>query len=133
MDRLQFFIPGPLPGLNEMMDAAKRKVPWLSRRRKYQVTQWTLMKDDWTRRVAACVGHQKNPVFERCRVYCLWVEPNSRRDPDNVFAARKFILDGLVHAGVIHDDSRKYVKGLSDEFGPNDKKMPGVWVTVEAA
>ena len=37
-----------------------------------------------------------------------------RRDADNVGFARKFVLDGLVAAGVIKDDSRKYVEQCPD-------------------
>ena len=35
-------------------------------------------------------------------------ESSMRRDDDNVISACKYILDGLVHAGIIVDDSPKY-------------------------
>lgn len=50
------------------------------------------------------------------RIQFSWYSKNSRKDIDNVAFAKKFILDGLVHAKVLKDDSRKYVKGFSDDF-----------------
>jgi Holliday junction resolvase RusA-like endonuclease len=47
----------------------------------------------------------------------LWIEENRRRDLDNVSGSRKFILDALVKAGVLPDDSPKYVRAFTDTFG----------------
>ena len=41
-----------------------------------------------------------------------WVEGNRRRDIDNVAFAKKFVLDGLVQAGVIGNDTPQYVTCL---------------------
>lgn len=51
-----------------------------------------------------------NPV----KIDFLWVEENRRRDLDNIAFAKKFILDALVSAGVLRNDSQKYVRGFSD-------------------
>lgn len=45
-----------------------------------------------------------------------WHEKTKRRDADNIASAKKFILDALVKKGVLTDDSRKYVKGFSDQI-----------------
>ena len=37
-------------------------------------------------------------------------------DPDNIDFARKFILDGLVMANVLQDDSQQYIGYLSSEI-----------------
>ena len=42
----------------------------------------------------------------------IWHEPNGKRDEDNVDFGVKFLLDGLVDAGVIPDDSRRYIRGI---------------------
>lgn len=46
----------------------------------------------------------------------LWVESTRRRDLDNIAFAKKFVLDGLVAAGVLDGDSQRYVVGLQDTF-----------------
>lgn len=47
----------------------------------------------------------------------IWYVPNLKKDPDNIAATgRKFILDGLVKAGVLKGDGMKYIKGFSDRF-----------------
>ena len=45
-----------------------------------------------------------------------WYSPNSRKDVDNIAFAKKFINDGLVIAGILENDSRKFVAGFTDEF-----------------
>lgn len=45
-----------------------------------------------------------------------WYSKNERKDIDNVAFAKKFILDGLVEAGVLENDGRKQVAGFTDRF-----------------
>ncbi len=49
-----------------------------------------------------------------------YFKDNRRRDPDNY--SGKFILDGLVKAGIIEDDSFKHIKLVLD--GKCDKDNP---------
>lgn len=56
-----------------------------------------------------------------------WFEQNSKRDIDNIASGVKFILDGLVQAGVLKNDSQKYVVGLVHKFYV-DKDNPRVEV-----
>lgn len=66
-------------------------------------------------RYKAAAMQQRAPRFERrVTVRTTFYEPDMRRDADNVGFARKFVLDGLVAAGVIKDDSRKYVEQCPD-------------------
>lgn len=58
----------------------------------------------------------KNPI----KVNFLWIEENGKRDLDNISFAKKFILDALVKAKVIENDSRKYVAGFVDNFEYSD-------------
>ena len=130
---MKFFIPGPLPGLNEIIQASKKEIKWLRRGKKrcYEITQ---LKEIWTNRVAACFmkefGIPRQPMENKISLYCEWIEPNSRRDPDNVFAGVKFILDGLETTGFIKRDSRKWISGINNVFGKNDSKFPGVVVRI---
>lgn len=61
-----------------------------------------------------------------------WYSKNRRMDIDNVAFAKKFVNDGLVTAGVLPNDSRKYVGGFADRFSI-DKHRPRVEVTIESA
>lgn len=54
--------------------------------------------------------------YECIKLKISWYEPNRRRDIDNITAGMKFILDGMVKASVIKDDSQRYVKGVEHEF-----------------
>ncbi len=65
------------------------------------------------------------PVVVNFEWYCA----NERKDIDNVAFAKKFILDGLVRAGVLVNDSRRYVIGFTDRF-LIDKEQPRVEITI---
>lgn len=114
-----FEVPGRLPGLNEYTRACR--------------SHWAVgakLKRESTRLVAACaraarVGRFSGPVTVTCR----WVERDSRRDLDNVAFGMKFVLDGLVEAGVIGDDDQRHVGGISSEFSI-DGKNPRVVISI---
>ena len=60
-----------------------------------------------------------------------WVEPNKRRDKDNISSfGRKVIQDALVITGVLKDDGWKYVSGFSDRFKV-DKKNPRIEILIK--
>ena len=69
----------------------------------------------------------EKPVF----MEYLWVEPNKRRDKDNISSfGRKVIQDALVSTGVLKDDGWKYVVGFSDRFEV-DKNNPRIEVLIK--
>ncbi|WP_066689097.1 RusA family crossover junction endodeoxyribonuclease [Christensenella intestinihominis] len=112
---MEFKIPFRLPGLNEFLRAAKGN--------KYQAA-----------RIKKCVdqdialflhGKVERPVH----VTFVWLEPNRRRDKDNVAFGKKFILDALQKKGVLPDDGNKWISGFTDEF--IYRKGEGVIVTLE--
>ena len=72
----------------------------------------------------------------RCHVTLTFVEINHRRDPDNVFAGAKYVLDGLtaradLGAGVIMDDSQACITLVCALADKTDKEHPGVWVRIK--
>jgi hypothetical protein len=68
------------------------------------------------------------PVTEYpIRIIYRWYSKDQRMDVDNVAFAKKFINDGLVQAGVIENDTRRYIAGFTDEFFI-DKNNPRVEV-----
>ena len=60
-----------------------------------------------------------------------WFSKDCRKDLDNVCFGKKFILDGLVMAGVLENDSRKFVAGFQDLFFI-DAKHPRVEVLIKS-
>ncbi len=64
-----------------------------------------------------------------CTLEIHWVEPNNRRDCDNISFGLKFIQDALVEIGVLPDDSRKYITGITHTF-TTDKTNPHIEVTI---
>jgi Holliday junction resolvase RusA-like endonuclease len=95
-------IPGSLPGLNDMLDAARRN--------KYQAAQ---QKKEATELVAWLARQQKIPHMKFIDLSITWYETNKKRDKDNIQAAVKFILDGLVAAGVIANDNWRNVGDIT--------------------
>lgn len=121
---MKLVITGELTSLNEFIKATN--------------SHWKVgnkVKKQETRRVAdeALVQRLKPvdladyPVIITYR----WYSKNARMDIDNVSFSKKFINDGLVAAGIIEDDSRKYVRGFIEEFHI-DKENPRVEVMIEA-
>jgi Holliday junction resolvase RusA-like endonuclease len=117
---MQFEIPGRLPGTNEIIDAAKKKA------RNYK--EYAVMKAEYTELVAWLA--KKLPKYNKINLTITWYEPDNRRDPDNIMGGQKFIMDGLVRAGIIKDDSRKYVKSITHHF-ETDRNNPRVEVEIE--
>ncbi len=115
----EFWIPGRLPGMNEIIDDARSN--------KFKAAT---VKKRWTQAIA-CLIRKRKPIKGRCHIYFVWIEPNLRRDPDNIRAGAKMILDGMVDAGVIVKDSQKYIAGLHDIY-KLDRKNPGVRVIVRS-
>lgn len=112
-------IPGRLPGFNEIIDAAKL------RKRNYQA--YSVMKDRHTTKIAWLA--KKMPKYEKVALVITWYEPNQKRDPDNIMAGQKFILDGLVQAGVIPNDNQRHIHGILHKFGV-DKDNPRIEVEI---
>jgi len=83
--------------------------------------------------ISALIFLNRLPEFNRVEITLEWIEPNSRRDPDNVMAGKKFILDGMVEAGMIKNDTWEFIKLITHKFGESNKHKPSVTVTVKEA
>ncbi len=125
------WVPGPLPGLNELIEAAKGAAGRGARYAKLK-RQWT--ETVWALALSARI-HRPGP-FDRPVVLTFdWIEKDRRRDPDNVAAGgRKLILDGLVTAGVLKGDGWRWIRSWHDRWRVADEvvcgKGPGVGVTI---
>jgi len=63
----------------------------------------------------ACKEQKVKPVVNPCKIFFKWYD-DGRRDPDNIAFAKKFILDGMVKAGVLKNDTWRYIRGFTDDF-----------------
>ncbi len=98
-------LPHKFPGLNDYQKACR--------------THWSkgaAMKKQWTDTVIQEVWAAKLKPMEKAFISFVWIEQTDKRDPDNIIFAKKFILDGLVSAGVLKGDRWKNIKGVSDEW-----------------
>lgn len=116
------WIPGPVWAQNEMIAAAKK-----ARGRVYAAK-----KREWTNLVKLLAKATGLRPVARAHVTFDFRELARRRDPDNLRSSSKWILDGLVAAGVLPDDGWDEIAGFSDTWRV-DKAKPGVLVTITAA
>jgi len=118
--RQTFIIHGRLPGLNEIIDACRsNRYEAASQKRATEAdVAWAIR------------AFSLKPVTGSVWVTCRWYEATSRRDPDNVFAGVKFILDALVTAGVLEGDGQRHIAGITHELA-HDRLHPRVEVTLE--
>ena len=97
-----------LPGLNEIIKVARGN--------KYASAK---QKKKYTHMVEAELYLQEcipDEPFQMIDIEFTWTEKGRGRDPDNIRAGAKFVLDAMVNRGIIPDDSLKYVKILADKF-----------------
>ena len=118
----KIIIPFTLPGLNEYINA--------NRDSKYTGAQ---MKKTATEAIAWYVfaEHQNLKITKRSRYLMHWYCPDKKKDPDNISAAVKFIMDGLVMAGTIINDTWRYVEGYEHDYSI-DKVYPRVEIQIRA-
>lgn len=118
---IKFTIPGKLPGLNDYVRACRSGYhAGNSMKRAAEEKILGAMLEANTERIRA--GKR---VFLRF----AWIEPNARRDMDNIAFAKKFILDAIKKYGLIADDGQKHIVGFSDSFGV-DKGNPRIEVEI---
>ena len=111
-------IPGTFPNLNQIIAASKKH--WAVYAKLKRTYSWLV--------VVAAKNHapvRNYPVSIHFDWYCK----NRRVDPDNIAAAKKMILDGLVKAGILEDDGWAQINELSDKFFV-DNKNPRVVVSI---
>lgn len=76
------------------------------------------------------IRQQCKKHFGKVHIDYLWIEPNSKRDKDNISSyGRKVIQDALVSSGVIDNDGWKQIEGFSDSFGV-DKNNPRIEIRI---
>lgn len=115
--RASFTFRGRFPSLNEYIDA-ERTVRFKA----------AAMKRKYTDLVVEA-AHNMPAFLDPVHVTFDWYERDRRRDPDNIRFGAKFVLDGLVKAGVIKNDTQRWISGIEDRYHV-DAKRPRVVVTL---
>ena len=86
-----FFIPGPLPGANDII------------RKHWRV--YDNLKREWGGICAVYIRKAKLTPVRTARIAFEWHEPiplrKQKRDPDNIIFGEKFALDALVQTGIL--------------------------------
>ncbi len=118
MIRAEFWIPGSLPGLNELLGAMN------SNRHKYNA-----LKKSSQDKVALCA----RDVPKMPAGVSIWYDfrvPDKRKDPSNILAGGiKLIEDALVGQGILRGDGWGIVKGIYPTFALS-RDNPGIRVTI---
>lgn len=115
----QLTIPGRLMNLNEYQNECRKNRYSGSKAKKSQ-----------QQIVEACIlAARLKPMIEPVDIRFHWIEPNMRRDKDNIRFASKFILDALVSMGILKNDGWRNISTLSDRYSVNAQN-PRIVVTI---
>jgi Holliday junction resolvase RusA-like endonuclease len=113
-----------LPTMNDIIKASKQV-----RRGKKYYSAYTTLKKKYTTLIAEELVTQHcvpDVPYDQIRLNIVWVESTKKRDPDNVCAGRKFVLDAMVDVGIIVDDTRDHVLGFDDSFPVSQKRSVSI-------
>lgn len=116
----RLLIEGELTALNEFINA--------ERRNRYIAAKIKKDETGYCQDVAEKNGLKLQKTDFPCALIITWYVKNKRKDADNIAFAKKFILDGLVEAGVLPNDNRKYVQGFTD-IVKEDKQRQRIEIT----
>ena len=108
-------IPGELPNLNAALAGAKRH--WSS---------YAQIKKQQTNKVAWIAKGQLTPVTPPVDLVFSWTTKDKRVDPDNISHGAKYLIDGLVNAGILPNDGRKVIRSLTHLFPEPAPRAPRV-------
>ena len=107
-----FEINERLPGLNEYTGACRNN-KYIGAKMKQDIenTIWIYIKQQM----------KSTKIDSPVKINFKWIEDNKKRDLDNICFAKKFILDALVKANVLRNDTQNFVKGFTDTFEYSNK------------
>lgn len=114
-----FVIEGRLDGMNTIIDTNRYHKMAKEKKQQQRIC---------AEAIRAC-GVQPVKAYPVC-IKINWIEPNARRDPDNIATGKKFIFDALQETGVLRNDSMKEISGITEAFGV-DNANPRIVVIIE--
>lgn len=123
-----FFIPIRLPGMNEILKASSQV--FLSNKGVRAGNNYGSMKSRLSTKILKILLEEKIKPVEAATFDFTWVEPNKKRDPDNIAAGVKVILDALVKGKIIPNDGWQHNKGWTNTFMIGKGEYVGVRVRI---
>jgi Holliday junction resolvase RusA-like endonuclease len=108
-------VQGEFPGLNEIIKESKCHFSKYAKNKRYYTDIVML----------TCLGARHKAIKQKVNIELTWYTKNAKKDPDNVAAGIKYILDGLTLSGTLENDSRKYIGSITHHFCV-DKNNPRV-------
>lgn len=114
-----FTIAGRLPGANEAIGMASHN----------RYASGTLKRKETRRCALAAIAEGLPKIMKPVKIHFKWIEPNRKRDIDNVRFGAKYIMDGLQESGKLPNDSWLWVVSMSDEWAV-DRVNPRIEVTI---
>ncbi len=125
----RILIPGQLPTLNKIIEAAKVRGGSHNSKGK-QWNRYSEMKRKWTQYISGVIGIPEKQHVRFFIEYNIWRE-DRRTDPSNIFAGyEKIILDALEHVGLIAGDGWKHHRGSDFKKLEKDKENPKINITI---
>ena len=106
-----FTIDTKLPGLNQLIESAK-KDPHVYARLKKKYTKLVIREIIRQN----CVPYRP---YDHVRISITYYEEGSDRDPDNINAAMKFICDAIEITGIVTDDNIHHISFGAIDFIPD--------------
>ena len=101
-----FEIEGRLPSLNDYINKCRTN--------KYLAAKF---KSDTEEIIGVFIKKAKlGQITKPCEIHITWVEPNRKRDVDNIQSAQKYILDALVKEGILKNDTQKWVRQITHKI-----------------
>ena len=117
---INFIIPGELCDLNHFIAANNAN--------RYKAA---LIKKAETYRVASEIRAAKVPKITSPMVemICTWYTKDRKKDSDNIMFATKFLMDGMVMAKILPNDTRAYTGSFVHHF-ETDRLRPRVEIEI---
>lgn len=112
---------GEWPTTNEVIELTKQH--WFKyAKKKKQLTDRAQLE---------CLSQYRGAtIYEQAGLYFDWYVKDDKKDPDNISFGSKYIIDGMVKAGVLKDDSLKVIQNGIMHFFTVDSANPRCEVTI---
>ena len=120
----KFVIDGKLIGYNEYGNQQRTNYYKANKTKRS-------IQDDLRRQILAQVKLPIRTIKTQVNVHCHWIEPNKKRDKDNISSAIKFILDTLVHMRLLKNDGWQQIGDIKHTFVHNTQSNGGVIVILD--
>lgn len=124
---MKLIYKGRLPGLNEIINKSRRNA-YEANKMKRDIQRELVL--DFLRQVRELPDEERR-FKEKVNMRIDFYEPNVKRDEDNIISGMKFINDALQEAGIIPNDSQKFLH-IERNLVSVDRENPRIEIELEA-